>query len=315
MDRAGECMSWDNLVFAVDFLSRSRVDGISLMGGEPSLHPEFVEFVDYSLQRLKHVTVFTSGVLPASLVRTLGNIVALPANRGRFTIVCNVNSPDITLPAQWQKTQFFLETLGQVVVQSFNIYRTDFDLGFLFSNIARYNLSRQIRLGLAHPIHGQKTECLKPDRFGDVIERVSSFLPQFKAMKTIPVFDCGFPMCAFSDAVLGMFVKASATFHWCCSPVVDIGPDLSVWPCFPLSGYNKQALFDFDSMDDVVKRFVGLVREETRGVAGMYDACDDCEHLERRCTGGCVANFITHPEPVGSERAVDVVPSVSGGAP
>jgi hypothetical protein len=134
-------------------------------------------------------------------------------------------------------------------------------------------------------------------------------------MKTIPGFDCGFPICAFTDAALGAFVKSSATFHWRCAPVVDIGPDLSVWPCFPLSRYNRQSLVDFDSMDQLVQRFTDLVRTETRGVVGMYDACDDCEHLECRCTGGCLANFIGHPEPVGSDVVAETMPQTAESGP
>lgn len=307
MDKADAFMSWDDYIYAVDFLCRSHVDAVSLMGGEPSLHPHFVEFVEYALLRLNHVAVFTSGVAPARTVEALAEVAGHQPYHGRLTLVCNVNEAEITAKGQWARTEYFLEKLGPFVVQSFNIYKPDFELGHLFENIARFNLRKSIRLGLAHPIHGKPTQCLRPDRFTDVVSRIASFLPRFAAMKTTPTFDCGFPMCAFTDEVLGRFVKANATFHWCCAPVVDIGPDLSVWPCFPLSTYNRQSLVDFNSVQETVDHFVRLIQNETQGRVGMYDGCEECPYLGQLCTGGCVANFLP-----GAGR--DAVPATAGTA-
>ena len=60
MDKADACMSWDDYIYALDFMARSKVDAVAVMGGEPSLHPHFVEFIEYALLRLKHARTLTA---------------------------------------------------------------------------------------------------------------------------------------------------------------------------------------------------------------------------------------------------------------
>ncbi len=293
MDDNDIFLSWDNLIYVIDFLEFNGVHSISIMGGEPTLHPHFLDYVEYTLKRLNHTTIFTNGIIDKAKVDSLNNILNYHDYKNKVTIVCNVNEHKITPKNEWEKIEYFLKTLGNAVLLGFNIFEIDFDLNFLFFYIAKYNLNHSIRIGLAHPIYGKKNIYVYPDKFDKVVERVTSFIPKFMAMKTRPAFDCGFPMCSFSDENLGKFMKARASFHWKCAPVVDIGPDLSIWPCFPLSVYKKQSLLNFNSMEEINDFFINLIKNECRGNTGVYDECDSCELYENGlCTGGCIANFI-----------------------
>lgn len=315
MDRSRQFMSWDNFVYAIDFLESNHVTALSLMGGEPSLHPDFLDITAYALRRMQNVTIFTSGVMTSATVAGLRELTADPAASGRLLFVCNVNEADITPPQQWIRTAEFLEAFGPMVAQGFNIYRLDFNLDLLIENIPRYDLKRSIRLGLAHPIHGAATECLDTTQYREAVARLAAFVPKLQTFKIQLMFDCGFALCDFRDEFLGQLMKMNASLQWKCAPVVDIGPDLAVWPCFPLSAYNKQRLTDFDSMSQIINHFTTLLRNETAGIPGMYDECDACEYQQERCTGGCLVHRLSHQladTEEQSKKTVDILENPAG---
>jgi radical SAM protein with 4Fe4S-binding SPASM domain len=73
---------------------------------------------------------------------------------------------------------------------------------------------------------------------------------------------------------------------------VDIGPDLKVWPCFPLTRYSDRSLLEFNHLQEILEYFTKLVAAETRGVTGVFEQCDGCHHMGNHCNGGCSAHYI-----------------------
>ena len=47
-------------------------------------------------------------------------------------------------------------------------FTLDATMEYLFEHIERYGINRHIRIGLAHPIPGEKNLCIKPDQFKDI---------------------------------------------------------------------------------------------------------------------------------------------------
>lgn len=62
-----EELSFKNLKIILDFLERSSEKTVRLMGGEPTLHPQFKEFIDYILSRGFRVHIFTDGLFPPKI--------------------------------------------------------------------------------------------------------------------------------------------------------------------------------------------------------------------------------------------------------
>ncbi len=287
-----DCLGWEDLIYITDFLEASGEKHVSLLGGEPALHPHFVDFIIYLLERGFAIRVFTTGIMPAETFdKAAGALANVTHERLGFT--CNLNNPRQT-PAPFsdqESIRKFLRMFGKSVVPGFNLYRKDFELDFLFPMYNEYGLQRGLRLGMANPIPGQKNVYLKPEDMKGVVDRLFTYREWFERLYVRPGLDCGFPLCLFDDEQLAWFYKYSdhpAKFG--CGPAIDIGPDMSVWSCFPLSNHHKRTLYEFDSIQDVVRFYqqkLDGLRVET---GGIFDACDECRfRLEGQCAGGCVA--------------------------
>lgn len=285
-------LEWGDYIYVVDFLERNKVPVVSMLGGEPTVHPHVVEMMDYALLRGLGVRVFTSGVMSEARRGALQALWTRHEREGRKVhFIVNVNEPAGTPEAERRSQEAFLELAGPRASISFNIYRPDFDLGFAFEYIARYELTPTIRLGLAHPIARarESNAHLAPDGYRAVAANLERFFPSFERNGVTPGFDCGFPACMFTEAQLGRLLLLKATFNWMCGPVIDIGPDLELWPCFPLSHIRGKTLYDFDDLQQAHAYFVDEVRTRRRGNTGIFLECDDCDLRARQmCSGGCL---------------------------
>jgi radical SAM protein with 4Fe4S-binding SPASM domain len=91
-----------------------------------------------------------------------------------------------------------------------------------------------------------------------------------------------------------MYGMTGGAFQFGCSPVVDIGPDMSVWSCFPLSSHHKRSLFEFDSMGDVFDFYKQRHHSIRVEIGGVFEECDDCRYRQEDvCMGGCAAHALS----------------------
>ena len=230
-------ISWDNLIYIADFLAASGENHVSLLGGEPLLHPQISNIIKYLNQRNLSVTVFTSGIMPIDRLHKFASQLNELQNL-RIGFVCNVNEPRFSPKGELERVEQFMSIFSNRTSLSFNIYRTDFDMVFLRDYIIRFGLDRHIRLGLAHPIPGKKNKYIPTNEFYLVKNKLIEFFSDNQSIGIIPGFDCGFPMCMFSDEELGLIYKLSlGQLCFQCGPAIDIDSELNVWSCFPLSDF------------------------------------------------------------------------------
>lgn len=284
----GQVMSWANLIYIADFLHASGERRVSLLGGEPTLHADFVDFVLYLVERNFDVTVFTNGILSRSKLSAFKtHLTGIPRDRLQF--VCNLNDPEQTpAPRQVSKRiEAFLALMGPWTSPGFNIYRTDFNLAFLFDLVNRYGMKRDLRLGITHPLPGASSAYIRPDEMGVVAKRLYDHRELFERLRIRPGLDCGFPLCQFSDEQLGWLYRQCEDVHFGCGPAVDISPDMNVYCCFPFSQVHKRSIFEFDSLNEITDYYTQILHKFREELPGIYRECDGCIHLEnRKCDGG-----------------------------
>lgn len=286
-----DMLSWDNLIYLADFFLKSGEFNMSLLGGEPLLHPEISEFIIYLSKRGICSSIFTSGITTDAKFDKLS--VKLSDVDYRYRFICNVNDPTKSPAKEQPKVDRFLSRFGERTTLSFNIYELGFSLDFLVEYINKYGLNRHIRLGLAHPVPNLPNNCINPRDFHKIAEKLSSYYEILKDEDIELGFDCGFPMCVFTPEQIGkMFLISNGRLSFECGPAIDIGPDMDVWACFPMSGYEKRSIYEFESLKEISDHFMDKMNE-LRDNQGVFDSCTECVYRRKgMCSGGCISHVI-----------------------
>lgn len=304
-----DILTWDNMIYIADLMESSGEMGLSLLGGEPTLHPQFVDFVLYLLERRFHVNVFTSGILSDKMFNEVERALSAVSPE-RISFVVNVNNPDKSSFSELEQVRRFLKAFGHISTPGFNIYKPDFNLDFILQYINEYGLHRHIRLGLAHPIPGQHNTYVTIDKMREMANRVVSYLPMLERLKIKAGFDCGFPLCLFTDDQIGKLYKHnSGRLSFSCGPAIDIGPDMTVWGCFPLSQIHKKSIYEYNSLHEIRDYYRNLHQRVRTEVAGIFDECDECHYREEQlCQGGCLAHSYNHFMKEANVRFKEIYP-------
>jgi MoaA/NifB/PqqE/SkfB family radical SAM enzyme len=270
----------------LDYLDRSGIDQVRLIGGEPTLHPQFDSFIRSARRRGRSVVVFTNGFMPE---RALEALLDLP--EGACHVLVNVTTGEGG-PLEQRKTADrqgeTLRRLGSRAQLSFTVHQLAFDLTEAIDLIDKTNCQRSIRLGIAHPA-GVWNRYIHPKHYRTVGLRIASFTGLLTQRGVTLELDCGFVRCMFSQEELDALKQCGAHLAWRCSPVIDIGLDGEAIPCFPLAELEK--------LDGALERTAGEIREEFNRnlryyrVVGIYPECSTCSvRVVENCSGGCLAS-------------------------
>jgi len=132
-------LSWENLIYIADLFEASNEKHLSLLGGEPTLHPDFIDFVMYLHQRNFKINVFTSGIMSDEKLKTAQKYLSnIPVENLSF--VCNYNHPNSSTVNETKQINKFFKHFSKYISLSFNLYHEDFDFAFLVDAIQKYDL-------------------------------------------------------------------------------------------------------------------------------------------------------------------------------
>jgi len=293
MDKGKGNISTDNFKKAVNFIIKSGEKKIGLIGGEPTLHPEFLVLIDYVIGKVKTTLLFTNGIIEKDISRKLGDI----EDEG-FSVLLNLNDKSSYSSRQLELIEYTLKCLGEKVSLGYNIHTTEFDLNFHLEMIMKYGLNKELRVGLASPIAGKGVkDFFKPSddtRVAKALIKNAEMLEQNDVLLTL---DCGFYMCMFTSEQLGILTEKTSGFKSICNPILDIDLDLNVHRCFPVTGVATKKLVDFKDTESVKKDF--LKRFEALKILGNEGRCLTCKYLKRKqCSGWCLGRIINANEGV-----------------
>lgn len=292
-------ISFDNFKKAVAFILSEREDKrkgrIGIIGGEPLLHPQFDEFIDYlaSNERVKHITVYTNGVL---LEKHLDSIL-----NEKVSLLININSPNNIGEDNYNQTENAIRLLikehdkrGRITI-GLNIY-DNIDYSF-FINLANKYAFQKVRLSVVVPAYNKE----KPG-FTHFVALKESILKITKSLMVNDIrfgFDCNWPVpCMWNEdeikdlKLMGLCSteRELIPLRDCqCQPVIDILPDLTAIRCFGLSDISKTPIKDFENICDLrahfYKSFDTILSKKT-----LRDSCEKCDLFPNRCYGGCLSN-------------------------
>lgn len=289
-------ISLENVSIYLDFLKKSKVKELKLLGGEPTLHPEFGRIISLGIEQGFSVTVFSNGIWTSEILKIVDDKI----NSGKLSFVLNINEPKFQTLEESTSQKECLMIVGNTARIGFNIYNDQFDIQFIAHLIEKYSLKKSVRLGLAHPIVGSDNQFPNKESLERIGNRLIQQLQLLEQKDILGAFDCGFPICMFKEEDLGILFKCSTGFKSICSPIIDVGIDLTAWPCFPLGRLCNVNLTDFDDRDDLFRYY----EEKLVSVRslGSIDECINCKYLKRgQCSGGCIGRTIRNWEDSGSD--------------
>lgn len=304
----GNTIQFADFVKAVDFFVRSGRKGVSLLGGEPTLHPRLPEMLTYLYTRKLHAHLFTNALVSEKrLIRLIDTI-----DRGHTSFLVNLNPPELRSRYENRRVDAFLREFGEISAIGVNVYRPDIDLGYAAAAFRKYKLKGRIRVGISHPSPGKNTDFLAIRDYPIAYRNIMRLVRDLDRMENDNVevsIDCGFPLCLFSDEDLGLLYRMGPVGKHIgrCRPIIDIGTDLYAWPCYPLSDVGQISIEDSRDSRQLSERFAELFKGKTGGrFLGIFLECKDCGlRTKRLCHGGCHAYaFVGSPEsrPVVSDQ-------------
>lgn len=283
-------MSHESYNDIVNFLSLSKTDHISLLGGEPTLHPNFNDFLKTAQKKDILISVKTNALFNRPLEVLFDGV-----NQERIFLHINLNNPSSMSKEKWEKTLQNIKKLKQssmMVDFQINIADINFKYDYLWpvlEDFPKSNLYWTLTVPIAAT--GSSNKAIDPFTVkSKLMPRVLELLDQAKKQghKTLGVH--GITPCLFPKG----FLEDNKDHHTLaseCVPVFDFYPDDSVHYCFPLEGVESFPSYkSFKNLQEIQYKFLWQAAR-ARPFLFPWDKCDGCVHaLSGDCHGGCMAN-------------------------
>lgn len=281
-------MSMSNIEKVIQFLKHSNFPNLRLMGGEPTLHPQFEEIVKMGLHEGFHIDLLSNGTWKEKYNNLFSGI-----SPEHISFLLNVNHPDKYTKVEWQTIQNNLFRLNcrNGVSLSFNIVEIEPEYEYIFDLTQQYGI-KQIRLSFSLPIIGRNNRYIELADYKSAVPFIMKFVNKCRENNVSVCLDNAIPLCIFSYEEIGQLILEKVldlSRNVSCEPVIDIGPDLTIWYCFCLSGIYNKKLDDFDNLEEIVNYYHQITRPMVNSTYSMKE-CVNCTYKETwNCQGGCLA--------------------------
>lgn len=284
VNKDNEVISLDNFCKAVEFIKTLKGERVGLIGGEPTLHPNFKEFLQVLIndKTIDDVIIYTNGL-------EIDKYIDLLLDKKIFLLV-NCNSPNDIGEMRFSKLRKNLLLLKEVKQDGFllglNLYSKSLDYNYIFDLLNLVCLS-SLRFSVAIS-NGTKENTNNPLMF---YREFKPFLFKFFndciENKVVPINDCNaIPNCLLDvdekrillklqKLAIDMNMEGKGLNIGNCFPVVDILPDLTAVRCFGLSTELKVPISDFASLDLLKMYFFNKIDIYAK-VSHFNDGCEDC---------------------------------------
>lgn len=271
---------------------------IGLIGGEPTLHPQFQEILkvvnDYSANRESpcQFVLFTNGIY---LHKYLNYI---PQN---MSILINLNQPQAMTTTQYSDMINNINTLSRMgwfnnkhgirkATIGCNICQEIDDYSFLWNVVKRFHLPA-IRMSVVAPT---KTEQLnnKEEYYEMMKPKFLQFVRDAKLSGTLLSPDCNqIPPCYFTkeeiDEINEAIVPEEQFDYPKCEPVVDVSIDFTAAGCFGC--YERVDCNKFSNVNEFY-RYILFKAMYPKIMGNCTGKCKGCEEFDlMKCQGGCLA--------------------------
>lgn len=262
---------------STDFLLSSDIKNLNILGGEPTLHPHFINFCETAFKKFDSITIFTNGDMTPKVRAYLETVP-----ESRITILINLTDCS-SLMSSVKKT---MQILGQKAMAGVTVYRPDMEFAFLLKHIETFGLKNKIRIGLAHPGSKDGNNSLSPRSYFHVGRNILYFAEQAQQKGVTLIPDCGFVPCMFNSSDPSLLETNGQPMGLCCGPIPDILHNGTIIHCYPCHSYGGISLSQVTSLSEAKKKLAGNLMPFSQ--IGLFKECNACKfRLSGECLGGC----------------------------
>ncbi|MFR4579820.1 radical SAM protein [Clostridium sp.] len=297
VNKKSNYISKENFIKAINFLTHDDVARVGLIGGEPTLHPYFKDFLEYLIEnrRVSETTIYTNGILLNNYI----NQVITP----KFRLLVNCNSPKEIGEDAFEKLRSNLDVLinkhymRERINLGINLYSDDLDYSYIIDLLKMCGLHR-VRISLTVPDFSICGSINAIEYFKRRKNFLLGFLHKMQENNILPYYDCNKPpYCIWSDEEKEWIENMVEQYHVesnlvgdhsFCYPVIDILPDLQAVRCFGMSEYEKVKIDDFQNVSEIASYFLNHIDSASYQISAV-DECKECKKRQlRKCTAGCI---------------------------
>ena len=233
---------------------------INLLGGEPTLHPQFEPIVRGIQSLGLGAIVFTNASRPERIQAVQDALWTVVVN-GHFA----ERAPALGLDMKRVHANLPLQP-GQDPLPALEVIRA--------AGI------RTLYLAFAAPAGGAPGEYFTPNDL-EAMQAVHVTATEFCAREGIFLaYDCSFPVCVDEERTLG--AKCTSV------PILDAEGMVTICGGEYLHAAGRRPLREFSSVREIHAYTYRLI-EGLRALPSRFDVCNDCRHFNAACHGMCLA--------------------------
>jgi len=275
-------------------LKKLKNKKIKLLGGEPTLHPQFNKFVNLSIKQSPEVEIFTNGVF----------------NKAKFTFLKNRLDKvkfifNISTPGFQQNVIIRRHVLANIksisVLTSVSLSITVDPYTNIRSIIKKLPIDiilrlSSVRIGISNPMLG--SNYYEFSQFKKIGSLIYFLVKQFK--KISPSIEinqnCGLVRCMFSQAEYNYLKKINFLVdYWGCfgkTSSMDISTDGTAFNCFPLSSIIRKKICGKELVSFNFLFIKNRLRLRKKFINKRCLKCSFNGPFPPQCSGPCLAFLI-----------------------
>ena len=257
---------------------------IGLIGGEPTLHPQFNEILNiinhFCSRTNSHSIIFTNGLKINNFIHLIGE---------KMSILVNVNKLDKKKNDQLIHNLYIINKLkwfaNKKVTLGCNLYLEETNYQYFWDIVNLFPDIQIVRMSVCAP---NSTELINDkDKYYQKMKPVFiSFLLEAKKRNIKVSYDCNqIPLCYFTEEEKELISLLGDRTDFC-DPVIDITPDFKATCCF--GTYYPIECNKYNNLDELIRYFKMLMCLKT--LSNDNGKCDTCEKIKLgQCQGGCLS--------------------------
>jgi len=288
---SNEELSLDDFQLILSFLKKSGRNDIGLLGGEPTLHSNFLQIIELLKENKFDFSVKSNALWNNKIKERFAEL-----SSERVSFLLNINRPSFYTSKQWQRINDNLNSIIKFKkTLSINIDRPEFEYEYILEMAEKFNV-KYIRWSFAHPIFDVsikeiKQKYLEIGQYKETAGRILEFIRKAAKQNIMTLGDHSVILCMFNSEEIKEIHNLGGELNSKCEGTLDILQNLQVIFCLPMNSFfPKVFLKEFNSLDEIDVYFENRIKP-LRIIEYPFNECKECQYASKdECHGGCLAH-------------------------